>query len=108
MTDNVVQDELQNLFSSCVGQWDSLDPLCEVLSGGNNILVAICRIWVYLTNEIESPVEKGAWGDGGLEVLGRSMYQIAILLTRNTSLHKMICIYFHSRPIVTYLKNLFC
>ena len=65
MKNNVVQYELQNLFSDGVGQKDSLDLLCEVLSGDNNILVAICGIWVYLTNKIESLVGKGPWGDGG-------------------------------------------
>ena len=82
-------------------------PLCEVLSGGNNILVAIGKIWVYLTNKIESPVGKGPWGDGGLKVLGKGMYRITMLLTRNTYFHKMISIHFHSRPIVTHSEDFF-
>lgn len=55
-TDNVVKDELQDLFSYSISKRYSFDPLGKIFSGNIDVFMVVGRIWKYLAYEVKTPM----------------------------------------------------
>lgn len=60
-TNDVVKDELRNLYASNVGHRNSFNPLGKVFGHNNDEFMTIGGCRMYLTNEVETPLGKGSW-----------------------------------------------
>lgn len=106
-TYNVIQDEFGYLFSSNVGHRDGFNPVGKVFSRNKDKIMSICKSGMDLSYEVESPLREWPWQCKRLQFLSRCMYKISMNLTLVISLHNVISIMFHHRPIIYHPHDCF-
>lgn len=89
-TNDIVENECSNFFSSDLHERHCFDPFCEILCGSDNEFMTVGRRRVNLAYEIESSLTKGPRSCNWLKFLRWRMDEVSMKLTLLTFLDKLI------------------
>jgi hypothetical protein len=100
-SDNIFLKELHHNFFYCFLCWDSFHPSGEVVSGVQNPFITITRVFLELTNEIQSPLLKVCFYEYWLKGKGGEMLFVDKELTRLTGSDVSMRVGENSGPIIS-------
>lgn len=98
---DIIKDKSCNLLSGDLGERNDFNQFCKIFFGCDNEFMAIGRRRINLTYEVESPLENGPWTSNWLKFLCWCMNKVSMNLTLLTLSGKPICVFFHSRLVVS-------